>query len=86
MRYTLKVRSLAAAVIACALTDLLRGRDADGVLSWINGGPAALPFRMACQWLDINPQVTREHLEKIAANPAAYREPLRLVAYRTKPR
>ena len=52
------IRSLAAAVLAHALTDLLRGRDTAGVLSWIDGRPAALPFWMACHWLDISPRNT----------------------------
>ena len=83
MLHLRKMRALAAAVITAAIKDLIEGRDGDGVLCWVNGGPAALPFRMACQWLDISPQATRKRLEKIAANPAAYREPLRLVAFRT---
>ena len=41
---------------------------------------------MAYQWLDINPTATRERLQAMAANPEAYREPLRLVAHRTKAR
>ena len=80
------MRSLAAAVIACALMDLLRGRDTAEILSWVQGRPAALPFWLACHWLEINPQATRERLQKVAANPSAYREPLRLVAHRTKGR
>ena len=80
------MRNLAAAVIAAAVKDLLEGRDAATILSWINGSPAALPFSMACQWLDISPREARLKLREIAANPAAYREPLKLVAYRTKPR
>ena len=41
-RATLRlVRSLAAAVLAHALTDLLRGSHTDDVLSWIDGSPAA---------------------------------------------
>ena len=66
------MRSLAAAVLACALTDLLKGRDSAEILSWIEGRPAALPFWMACQWLDISPQATRERLQALAANPDAY--------------
>ena len=80
------VHSLAAAVLANALADLLKGRDTAEILSWVQGRPAALPFWLACQWLDISPQATRERLEKVAANPAAYREPLRLVGHRTKGR
>ena len=80
------MRSLAAAVLARALADLLRGRDTAEILSWVQGRPSALPFWMACYWLDIRAQATREHLEKVAANPSAYREPLRLVAYLTKGR
>ena len=45
-----------------------------------------MPFKLACQWLDISPQVMRERLEKIAANPAAYQEPLRLIAFRAATR
>ena len=80
------MRSLAAAVLACALTDLLRGRDTAKILSWVQGRPAALPFWMACHWLDISPLETRERLQSMAANPAAFRERLRLVAYLTKGR
>ena len=80
------MRSLAAAVLANALTDLLNGRDTAEVLSWVQGRPAALPFWMACQWLEIGPLATRERLQKVAADPSAYREPLRLVAHRTKGR
>ena len=77
------MRSLAAAVLACALMDLLKGRDTAEILSWVQGRPSALPFWMACHWLDISPLETRERLERMAANPDAYREPLRLVAYHT---
>ncbi len=63
------VRSLAAAVLACALTDLLRGRDTAEVLSWIQGRPAALPFWMACQWLDISPLETRQRLREMGSRP-----------------
>ena len=77
------MRNLAAAVLAHALTDLLKGRDAAGVVAWINGRPARLPFSMACQLLDISPQKARLRLREIAANPAAHREPLKLVAFRT---
>ncbi len=35
------MRSLAAAVLACALTDLLKGRDTAEILSWVQGRPAA---------------------------------------------
>ena len=80
------VRSLAAAVLANALTDLLRGRDTAEILSWVQGRPSALPFWLACHWLDISPLETRERLERMAADPDAYREPLRLVAYRMNPR
>ena len=80
------MRSLAAAVFACALTDLLKGRDTAEILSWVQGRPAALPFWMACQWLDISPQATRVRLQAMAAAPDAYREPLQLVAHRTKTR
>ena len=45
------MRSLAAAVLASALTDLLKGRDTAEILSWVQGRPSALPFWMACQWL-----------------------------------
>jgi hypothetical protein len=76
------MRSLAAAVLACALTDLLKGRDSAEILSWIEGRPAALPFWMACQWLELSPQATRERLQKVAANP----RPWRLVGHRTKGR
>ena len=65
------VRSLAAAVLACALTDLLKGRDTAEILSWIQGRPAALPFWMGCRWLDISPRETRERLRAIAAEPDA---------------
>ena len=41
---------------------------------------------MACQWLDISPGNTRVRLQAMAANPDAYRESLRLVAYLTKGR
>ena len=78
------VRPLAAAVLANALTDLLKGRDTAEILSWVQGRPAALPFWMLCGWLDISPTATRERLERVAANPDAYREPLRLVGHRTK--
>ncbi len=64
------VRSLAAAVLANALTDLLRGRDTAEILSWIDGRPAALPFWMACHWLDISPRNTPVRLRAMAANPA----------------
>ena len=80
------MRSLAAAVLSAALTDLLKGRDTAEVLSWVQGRPAALPFWMACQWLEISPVATRERLQEMAVNPDAYREPLRLVGYRTKGR
>ena len=80
------MKSLAAAVLAHALTDLLRGRDTIAIRRWFNGGPARLPFLMACEWLDICPRKTRLRLGKIAANPAAYREPLRLVAFHTATR
>ena len=73
-------------MIAAAVKDLLEGRDAAKVLSWINGNSASLTFSMACSWLDVSPQVMRERLEKIAANPAAYREPLKLIAFRTAAR
>jgi hypothetical protein len=66
--------------------DLLKGRDSAEILSWIEGRPAALPFCLACQWLDINPQATRERLGRVAANPDAYRGLLRLVGHRTKGR
>ena len=46
------MRTLSAAVLACALTDLLKGRDTAEILSWVQGRPAALPFWMVCQWLD----------------------------------
>ena len=78
------LRSLAAALLANALTDLLKGRDTAEILSWIQGRPAALPFWLACQCLEISPQATRERLQRVAANPSAYREPLRLVGHRTK--
>ena len=77
---------LAAAVLANALTDLFKGRDTTEILSWIEGRPAALPFWLACHWLEISPPATRERLQRVAANPSAYREPLRLVGYRTKGR
>ena len=77
------MRNLAAAVIAAAMKDLLQGHDADGVLSWVNASPARIPFSMACGWLDISPQETRLRLQRIATNPAAYRESMRLVAFRT---
>ena len=77
------MRSLAAAVIAHAVRDLLAGRDTAEILSWVQGRPARLPFSTACQWLDISPQEARLRLREIAANPDAYREPLRLVAFRT---
>ena len=80
------MRALAAAVLIRALTDLLRGRDTAEILSWVRGRPAALPFWMACHWLEISPLATRERLQKVAANPSAYREPLRLVGHRTKGR
>ena len=80
------MRSLAAAVLANALTDLLKGRDTAEILSWVQGRPAALPFWMACHWLDISPLETRLRLQAMAADPAAYRERLRLVAYLTKGR
>lgn len=67
------MRPLAAAVLASALTDLLKGRHTAEILSWIQGCPAALPFWMACHWLDISPLETRVRLEKMAANPGAYR-------------
>ena len=41
---------------------------------------------MACQWLDMSPRETRVRLQAMAANPAAYRERLKLVAHRTKTR
>ena len=80
------MRSLSAAIIAAAVKDLLEGRDAAKTLSWINGGPAALPFAMACELLDINPQNARQRLREIAADPDAYKKPLRLVAFRTATR
>ncbi len=80
------MRSLAAAVLANALTDLLKGRDTAEILSWIDGRPAALPFWMACAWLDISPQAARERVQAMVPTPSAYREPLRLVAHRTKGR
>ena len=80
------MRALAASVITTAIKDLLDGRETAKALSWVNGSPAALTFSVACHWLDISPQATRERLEKVAANPSAYREPLRLVGYRTKGR
>ena len=52
----------------------------------MEGRPAALPFSTSCHWLDISPRETRVRLERMAANPDAYREPLRLVAHRTKGR
>ncbi len=67
---SVNIRSLAAAVLAHALTDLLRGRDAAGVLSCIEGRPAALPFWMACHWLDISARNTPVRLRAMAANPA----------------
>ena len=78
------MKSLAAAVLTRALTDLLKGRDTAEVLSWVQGRPAALPFWLACQMLDISPRDTRVRLERMAANPSAHREPLRLVGHRTK--
>ena len=87
MLHLRKVRALAAAVIATAIKDLLvEGHDTAKTLSWIQGRPAALPFKLACQWLDISPQATRERLQAIAADPDAHREPLRLVGHRTKGR
>ena len=77
------VRSLAAAVVANALTDVLKGCDTAEILHWIDGRPAALPFWMACQWLDISPTGARVRLRAMAANPSAYREPLRLASHRT---
>ena len=41
------VRSLAVAVLANALKDLIKGRDTAEILSWIERRPAALPFWMA---------------------------------------
>ena len=73
---------VAATVLACALTDLLRGRDTAEILSWVQGCPAALPFWMACHWLDISPRETRQRLRAMAANPSAYQEPLKLVSHR----
>ena len=78
------VRSLAAAMLANALMDLLRGHDTAEAFSWIDGRPAALPFWMACHWLDISLRETRQRLQAMAADPDAYREPLRLVGHRTK--
>ena len=75
-----------AAVLASALTDLLKGRHTSEILSWIQGRPAALPFWLACQWLDISPRETRLRLQAMAANPVGYRERLRLVAYLTRGR
>ena len=80
---SVNIRSLAAAVLAHALSDLIRGRDTAEVLSWVQGRPAALPFWMLCGWLDISPLETRGRLQAMAANPSAYRERLRLVAYLT---
>ena len=54
------MRPLAAAVLANALTDLLKGRDSAEILSRIEGRPAAPPFCLACQWLDISPLATQE--------------------------
>ena len=73
MLHLRKVRSLAAAVLACALMDLLRGRDTAEILSWIQGRPAALPFWLACQWLELSPQATRERLQAMAAEPTPQR-------------
>ena len=78
------MRNLAAAVLANALTDLLKGRDTAEILSWVQGRPAALPFWLACQWLDISPLATRERLQAMAADPDACRERVRLVGHRTK--
>ena len=64
--------------------DLLKGRDTADILSWIQGRPAALPFWMACHWLDISPLETRVRLQAMAANSDAYRESLRIVAYLTR--
>ena len=60
-----------------SISSLLRSNPL--ILSWIEGRPAAMPFWMVCAWLDISPQAARERLERVAANPDAYREPLRLV-------
>ena len=57
-------------LLATALTDLPKGRDTSEILSWIEGRPAALPFWMACHWLDISPLATLERLERVAANAA----------------
>ena len=83
MLHLRKMRALAAAVLAHALTDLLKGRDAAGVLAWINGRPARLPFSMACDWLNVCPRETRLKLREIAENPSVYCKPLKLVAFRT---
>ena len=70
-----------------ALTVLPQGRDTAEILSWmIQGRPAALPFWVACQWLDISPQATRERLQAMAADPDAYRKLVKLAAHRTKTR
>ena len=71
MLHFLKVRSLAAAIIATAIKDLLDGRETAKALSWVNGSPAALTFAMACHWLDISPQEARQRLQAMAANPDA---------------
>ena len=76
------MRPLAAALISRALTDLLKGHDTTEVLSWIDDRPAALPFWMACHWLDISPRETRQRLREIAANPSAYEKLVKPAAHR----
>ena len=49
------VRSLAAAVLARALRDLLKGRETAEILSWVQGCPGCPCLWMACHWLDISP-------------------------------
>ena len=71
---SVNIRSLAAAVLAHALTDLLKGRDAAGVLSWIDGSSAAPAVLDGVSVARYQPAGDACALGGDGCQPCAYRE------------